>query len=215
MAADTPSRIVGRGARAGISVPPNIVERLDAFLQLLAKWNRKINLTALEIDPPSDDAIDRLLIEPLAAAFRLQGADRLAIDIGSGGGSPAIPIKIAAPAIRIILVESRVKKASFLREVVRHLELQDVEVEHQRLEDLATRVHLKHAADVLTLRAVTPTHALWMSMNGLLRPGGRVFWFGGKLDSAETRLSSAIGATKPDIVRTPPNSQLLIFTKAS
>jgi 16S rRNA (guanine527-N7)-methyltransferase len=214
VAGDTPSRIVARGARAGISVPPNIAERLDAFLNLLAKWNKRINLTALEIDPPSDEGIDRLLIEPLAAAFRLQKSDRLAIDIGSGGGSPAIPIKIAAPALRMILVESRGKKAAFLREAVRHLELTDVEVEHQRLEDLATREDLAHAADVLTLRAVTPTRALWISMNGLLRPGGRVFWFGGTLDSAETRLASIIGASKPTMVRTPPNSQLLIFTKA-
>ena len=93
-------------------------------------------------------------------------------------------MKIAAPALRTILVESRVKKASFLREVVRSLELPDVEVENHRLEDLAARGDLNDAADVLTLRAVTATHALWVSMNGLLRPGGRVFWFGGKLDSA-------------------------------
>lgn len=214
MPADSSARIIERGARAGISVPPDIVKRLDAFLQLLAKWNKGINLTALEVDPPSDDAIDRLLIEPLSAAFRLQSGDRLAIDIGSGGGSPAIPMKIAAPALRMILVESRGKKASFLREVVRSLELPDVEVENHRLEDFAARGDLNDAADVLTLRAVTATHALWVSMNGLLRPGGRVFWFGGKLDSVETRLSSVIGASKPVVVRTPPNSQLLIFTKA-
>ena len=214
MAADSSARIIERGARGGISVPPDIAGRLDTFLQLLARWNKRINLTALEVDPPSDAAIDRLLIEPLAAAIRLQRGDRLAIDIGSGGGSPAIPMKIGAPALRMILVESRVKKAAFLREVVRSLELPDVEVENHRLEDLAARPDLKEAADVLTLRAVTATHPLWVSMNGLLRPGGRVFWFGGKLDSAETRLSSIIGAAKPIIVRTPPNSQLLILTKA-
>jgi 16S rRNA (guanine527-N7)-methyltransferase len=208
------ARITSRGARAGILIPPGIAERLDAYLQLLAKWNKGINLTSLPIDPPSDDAIDRLLVEPLAATSRLLASDRLAIDIGSGGGSPAIPIKIAAPALRMILVESRTKKESFLREAVRRLELRGVEVANQRLEELATRVDLQGAADVLTLRAVTATHALWTSIDALLASSGRVFWFGGKLDSPEARLAESMRGMKADVVRTPPNSQLLIFRQS-
>ena len=195
-------------------MPANLAERLDTYLQLLAKWNKSINLTSLDVDPPTDDAIDRLLIEPLVAATRVLTSDRLAIDIGSGGGSPAIPIKIVAPALRMILVESRTKKASFLREAVRHLELAEVEVANERLEELATRGDLQGAADVLTLRAVTATHALWTSMSALLAPAGRVFWFGGTLDSAEVRLAESLRGMTPDVMRTPPNSQLLIFRRA-
>jgi 16S rRNA (guanine527-N7)-methyltransferase len=207
------TRITSRAAQAGLVVDSALAERLAAYLALLAHWNRRINLTALHLDAPSDDAVDRLLVEPLVAARWVESGDRLAIDVGSGGGSPAIPLKLAVPGLRMILVESRVKKAAFLREVVRQLELLDVDVENQRVEDLATRVDQQGRADLVTLRAVTPTIKLWGSIRGLLRAGGRVFWFGGRPEWGA--LPAAHGAVRQgatETIRTPPNSQLSIFT---
>ena len=103
------ARIAERASRVEITIETGVSQQLAEYLQLLARWNRRINLTALKVDPPTDEAIDRLLIEPLVAAGRIGASDRLAVDVGSGGGSPALPMKIAAPALRMVLVESRAK----------------------------------------------------------------------------------------------------------
>jgi 16S rRNA (guanine527-N7)-methyltransferase len=153
---------------------------LDAYLTLLARWNRTINLTSLTIDPPDDAAIERLIREPTRAAALVRPDDRLAVDLGSGGGSPAIPLKLACPALRFVLVESRARKCAFLGEAVRQLGLADVEIENRRFEDLAdARPDLAGVADVVTFRAVRADEPFWHIVNGLLAPSGQVLWFGG------------------------------------
>lgn len=188
-----------------------MARKLDAYLQVLARWNRRINLTALNVDPPTDDAIDRLLVEPLVAAARIEASDRLAIDLGSGGGSPGLPMKIAAPALRMVLVESRGKKCAFLREAVRDLELPGVSVENCRAEDLAKRSEFQGVADLVTMRAVAPSHELGGSISALLRPGGRLFWFGGRPD---VLFPEGIRPAARQIVATTPNDQFIIVTLA-
>ena len=68
-----------------------------------------------------DETFDRLLIEPLIASRYLPSTDCSVIDVGSGGGSPAIPLKLAMPGISLRMVESKTRKAAFLREAVRRL----------------------------------------------------------------------------------------------
>jgi 16S rRNA (guanine527-N7)-methyltransferase len=148
-------------------------------LKLLAKWNATVNLTSLQIDPPDAAAIERLIEEPVRAARFVRPADRLAVDLGSGGGSPALPLKIACPWLRFVLVESRGRKCAFLREVVRELELELVEVVHGRFEDVASRSDLAAQADLVTCRAIRPDDQFWSAVSELLAPSGRVLWFGG------------------------------------
>jgi 16S rRNA (guanine527-N7)-methyltransferase len=162
---------------AAVDLPPDRTETLSAYLELLARWNRKINLTAFELEPPDDHAIDRLIVEPLAAARYFLPAERDVIDVGSGGGSPALPLKISLPHLRFVLVEAKVRKAAFLREAVRHLHLADVRVENQRVEDLMTRADLRATADIVTLRAVRIDPQLLGTLKGFIKPGGRVFAF--------------------------------------
>ena len=200
------TRIAERSALAGVAIPPDTLAKLQAYIELLARWNRRINLTALTLEPPSDDAIDRLLIEPLVAAKYVDAGDRLAVDVGSGGGSPAIPLRLAARDLRMVMVEARVKKSAFLREAVRALELDGVEVGNNRLEELAARGDLRGAVDLVTIRAVGPSEDLWRAIRGLLRPGGRIFWFGG---SAET--SGLAGVRTMEVVPTSPSSRLVIL----
>src|ERR1044071_5772106 len=99
------AHIAARAAHAGVPVSPELAGSLAAYVEQLARWNRKINLTALALEPATDEAIDRLIVEPLIAARRVRTHDRLAIDIGSGGGSPGIPMQLAVPALRVVLVE--------------------------------------------------------------------------------------------------------------
>ncbi len=106
---DRRRRLTRRARRVNLSIPAELADALLAYLELLALWNTKINLTALD-DP--DAAIDRLILEPLLAARHLpEGAS--VIDIGSGGGSPAIPLKLAAPRIKLWMVESKHARARF------------------------------------------------------------------------------------------------------
>ena len=150
-----------------------------AYLKLLARWNATVNLTSLQVDPPDTDAIERLIDEPLRATPFVRQEDRFAIDIGSGGGSPALPLKIACPWLRYVLVESRKRKCAFLREAVRELGLRDVEVLAGRFEDLASGLTVALRADVITCRAVRLNDQLWTAIWSALAPSGRLLWFGG------------------------------------
>jgi 16S rRNA (guanine527-N7)-methyltransferase len=95
-------------------------------------------------------------------------------DLGSGGGSPAIPFKIAHPTARLTMVEATAKKAAFLREAVRVLELSDAVVLRERFENLGDQVN---GLDLVTVRAVKTDPALFRKLHGVLAPAGRAFLF--------------------------------------
>jgi 16S rRNA (guanine527-N7)-methyltransferase len=171
------ARIVSRAASASLSINQTLSSALASYLSLLARWNRTINLTSFELDDPSDAALDRLLIEPLVAARHLRPQEEFVLDVGSGGGSPAIPLKLAKPGLRMTLVESKSRKAAFLREAARHLELTDFAVEARRLEDISDHLALRQQFDVATVRAVRVDARLLDSMGLFLWPDGRVFVF--------------------------------------
>jgi 16S rRNA (guanine527-N7)-methyltransferase len=201
---DLPSRIARRATKVGAAIPAPLARQLAAYLELLARWNRKINLTGLRVDPPDEEAIDRLVIEPVAAAKFLAPEDRVALDVGSGGGSPALPLKLAVPRLRFVLVESKVRKAAFLREAVRELGLEDVRVENRRLEDLEVPAEL---ADVATLRAVRIDRGLTTALGRFVRPGGRVFAFG----ADELKASEAVAAIQMHVLVAERRSHVFIF----
>ena len=157
---------------------PEQAAGLARYLDVLRKWNQKSNLTAFELSPPSDAAIDRLIVEPVVASRRLLPADRLLIDIGSGGGSPAIPLRLMAPQLRVVLVEARTRKSAFLREVVRQLGLAGTDVENRRFEELAGRSELHGKADVVTMRAVRIGSDFWVNTRNMLRLSGRLLLLG-------------------------------------
>src|SRR5262245_45883767 len=81
-------RIQKRARRVSVLLSPELLDAFDRYLRLLARWNAKINLTAFRLEEPSDEAIDRLLIEPLIAARHLPSGPLALLDIGSGSGSP-------------------------------------------------------------------------------------------------------------------------------
>lgn len=169
------SRIIGRAGRAGVPVDVACAARLAAYLALLHRWNARMNLTALDT---GDSGVDRLVIEPLAAARHLPRRGAL-IDIGSGGGSPAIPIKIANPGLTVRMVESKSRKGAFLREAVRCLGLDGTVVEDCRYEALTTRPELREAHDVLTIRAVRVDAGVLQELQAFVRSGGALALFRG------------------------------------
>jgi 16S rRNA (guanine527-N7)-methyltransferase len=173
---DIRGRLVRRAAKNNIFIGDPLADRLTLYYELLVRWNRKINLTSLE---NLDDAIDRLLLEPLVASrYVLPTANRL-MDVGSGGGSPAIPFKLALPRLKLTMVEAKARKSAFLREAVRHLSLEDVQVETARYEELLARPELHEAHDVVSLRAVRTEARVLTTLQAFLAPGGALMLFRG------------------------------------
>jgi 16S rRNA (guanine527-N7)-methyltransferase len=161
---------------------------LETYYRLLSAWNRKMNLSGLDLGDPTPEALDRLLIEPLVAARYVSTGARQMIDVGSGGGSPAIPIALATPSLRLVMVESKTRKSVFLREAVRALALENAEVITARFEELLSRPNLHEAHDLLTIRAVRIEGRVLMSVQAFVKPGGQLFLFRGSVaaDPPET-----------------------------
>jgi 16S rRNA (guanine527-N7)-methyltransferase len=171
-------KIAKRVSRAGLGAASPLLDGLEGYFQLLRKWNRKVSLTSLPVEDAGDEAIDRLLVEPLLASRFLPNPDAAVMDIGSGGGSPAVPMKLAASGISLRMVESKTRKAAFLREVIRHLALSDTVVDAVRFEALLARPELNEAVDVVTMRAVKVEAKTLAGLQFFLRPGGLLFLFG-------------------------------------
>jgi 16S rRNA (guanine527-N7)-methyltransferase len=169
-------RLTRRGRRAGVTISPALAIKLEVYFKLLTAWNAKMNLTGLDLAEQGPAAIDRLLIEPLVAAKHASAPVTRMIDIGSGGGSPAIPLALALSA-HLVLVEAKTRKSVFLREAVRALELTTVEVVTSRFEELLSRPSLHEAHDLLTLRAVRVEGSVLMNLQAFVRPGGELFLF--------------------------------------
>lgn len=184
-------RLKRRGRAANLSLDHPLIEKLEIYYQLLTKWNAKINLTAFRLVPEGDEsAIDRLLIEPLVAARYIPENARTLLDAGSGGGSPAIPLKLASQNLHLRMVEVKTRKAVFLREAVRELGLTDAEVETTRFEQLLPRAELHEALDLVSVRAVRIETRTLLTLQAFLRPGGKLLLFR--------------GAGKSDLENSPP-----------
>ena len=174
---DFRERLLRRAKSADVGISPAVVEQLETYYRLLTRWNTRINLTALALDELSVQALDRLLIEPLAAARYVPDSAITWFDLGSGGGSPALPLKVVRRAAQLTMVEAKARKAAFLREAVRTLDLPGAEVENARFEAVAADAAHRRRAGLVTVRAVRLTPALIDAAATLLAPGGQLFLF--------------------------------------
>jgi 16S rRNA (guanine527-N7)-methyltransferase len=101
------------------------------------------------------------------------------MDVGSGGGSPAIPLALATPGASLVMVEVKARKSAFLREAIRHLELPNASVETSRYEELLTRPELHEKFDALSLRAVRVEAKVMVTLQAFVRAGGQFLQFRG------------------------------------
>ena len=169
---------------------PAAIARFEAYLALLVKWNARINLTA---DRDPEQIVRRHFAECIFAAEHLPEGVHTLLDYGSGAGLPGIPIAICRPLLTVSLAESQSRKAAFLREAVRTLEL-TAEVWDRRVEDLpAARVF-----DCVTLRAVDRMAEACAAAVARLAPGGRLLVFTTR--KAESALDAIPGlGWEPDV----------------
>ena len=129
-----------------LATPAPILPQLSLYLDLLLKWNARTNLTAIR-DP--EEIVRRHFGESLFAAQHIGPCDSL-LDLGSGAGFPGLPIALLHPEIHVTLAESQNKKSTFLREAVRTLNLQNIEIWPARAESMPPNRQFH----TVTLRAV-------------------------------------------------------------
>lgn len=165
----TPRELLITGAKElGIDLSVEQVNSLFIYLAELKKWNRKINLTAIR------DERDVIIKHVLDSLSYIKGFDPPAgprlLDMGSGAGFPALPIKVIKPDISVTLVESVKKKASFLRHIIRTLGLAGAEVIDKRIEEIEKSSWSLY--DVVTARAFATMDAALAAGVPFLKTGG-------------------------------------------
>ena len=206
-------KLARRAAKAGLSLPKPVLAGLEAYFELLRKWNRKISLTALPVELAGDEAVDRLLIEPILAAKYLPSPEASIIDVGSGGGSPAIPMKLAVPGLSLRMIESKTRKAAFLREAVRSLKLDRTTLEAVRFEELLVRPDLHDAADAVTVRAVRIAPKTLAGLQTFVKPGGYVLLFRSAGHGEDTISPPYLSHSASHVLLSQWGSQLRILRK--
>lgn len=136
------------------------------------------------------------------------------VDIGSGGGSPAIPVKLALPELGLRMVEARARKAAFLREAVRHLGLDRTEVHAERYEALLARKELQKAHDALTVRGVRLSIDVLRRLQTFVAPGGTLLLFRGPEPAdAWSDASPALAREATVPLRGAPGSRLVVLRR--
>lgn len=159
-------------AACEVTLSPSALEQLSTYLELLVRWNRRINLSGLR-EPRL--IVRRLFGESLYLAQVLELKGWL-VDVGSGAGFPGLGLKLAAPELRVTLVEPRQRKAAFLKEVIRGCGFTSTDIVVERFEPWAER-QASNGADIITTRAVSLSDELLSSMARLLAPSGTAAFF--------------------------------------
>jgi 16S rRNA (guanine527-N7)-methyltransferase len=172
---------------------PLVVSRIEQYLQLLVKWNRKINLTA---EKESKDILNRHVFDSLQYSRAIEPGYRV-MDIGSGAGFPGIPLKIIFPELKLVLVESQRKRCSFLETVVRDLEMDQVEVINARAEEISDTK--EDQFDAVVFRAVSESQACLLLGERFLAPGGRIILKKGPEESLNQLASNPIFSLQKEV----------------
>ena len=180
------SQLERRASEAGLSLDDQLRDQLVCYFELLKKWNDKVSLSSLPIASDGDEAIDRLLLEPVAAAGYLPLGPISLLDVGSGGGSPAIPLKLVRANLSLHMLESREKKAAFLREAVRRLTLSETTVHTTRFEALDRLPGF----GAVSIRAVRVDASLLEHTARVLEPDGTLLLFQSETAGHDSSLPS-------------------------
>lgn len=165
----TPRELLHNGAQQlGIVLTVEQINSVFIYLAELKRWSRKINLTAITDER---DMIIKHVLDSLSYIHGFTPApEQQVLDMGSGAGFPALPIKIACPGIVVTMVESTKKKASFLRHIIRTMKLTEISVIDTRTEELPSRFF--SAFDIVTARAFADMRSAIAAGTPLLKPGG-------------------------------------------
>jgi 16S rRNA (guanine527-N7)-methyltransferase len=180
-----------------------LLESMNVHLSLLIRWNQRMNLTALRTP---EAMVERHFGESLFAARHLLARDsqQQLFDLGSGAGFPGLPLKFWAPNLQLTLIESHGKKATFLREVGRALNLTGFSVLNARAETLSLR------APLVTMRAVEHFDQALLAAASLVAPAGRLALLIGEAQA--DRALSLLPASSSTTLPLPSSQQRILLT---
>ncbi|MGV8057761.1 MAG: 16S rRNA (guanine(527)-N(7))-methyltransferase RsmG [Smithellaceae bacterium] len=167
--------------KLGLALSSGQLAQFDAYQKELLRWNAKTNLIS---EKSAQEIVSRHFLDSLTALKFIDSGDIRIIDIGCGAGFPGIPLKIASPDLLLYLLETNRKKVSFLKHIIRLLNLSDTIVLHERVENLLAIPRWKDFFDVLISRAAFKLPELLPLGAFFLRPCGKLVALKGK-DMAE------------------------------
>jgi len=158
---------IGHGVAAmGVTLPEGAIDRLAQYLRLLEKWNRVHNLTAIR-EP--EQMVTLHILDSLSVLPYVAGA-RTLVDVGAGAGLPGIPLAISRPDLRVTLLDSSHKKATFLEQARMELKLENIAVACERVE----RWHPQAKFDAVVSRAFAELADFVQGARHLVAPEGRM-----------------------------------------
>jgi 16S rRNA (guanine527-N7)-methyltransferase len=151
-----------------LEIPAGELRKLGRYCTEIERWNKRMNLTALS----GRSLVQRLVVEPVWIARQLDIKGDV-VDIGSGNGSPAIPLAVSCGLSSIQMVESRLRRVAFLRHLIATLELPVARVHRGRFEEVATTLG---NPDWVTLQGVALTEGLLDAIRGIHKRETRLVW---------------------------------------
>jgi 16S rRNA (guanine527-N7)-methyltransferase len=163
---------LGKNARhLGIELDEQQLSQFDVYKNELLQWNAKTNLIS---ENSSQEIITRHFLDSLTALQFIQKPNARIIDVGCGAGFPGLPLKIALPTLELYLLETNRKKVSFLKHIIRFLNLADTFVLHDRVENIIKADSWKEKFDILISRAAFKLSELLLQGEYFLAPGGKL-----------------------------------------
>ena len=147
-------------------VTPFVVSQFKVYLDLLVKWNKKINLTS---EKANKEILERHIFDSLQYARALSPKNEIA-DIGSGAGFPGMPLKIIYPDLKVTLIESQRKRCSFLEAAILKLGLEGIQVINERAEKILP----SGLVEAVIFRAVSDIYNCLILASPFLKVGGEV-----------------------------------------
>lgn len=172
---------------AGIKITDEQLNRFEVYKDLLIKFNGMFNLTSITDD---EEIIKKHFIDSVLYSDKLSG--KTLIDVGSGGGFPAIPIKIMRPDLSVTMVEATGKKCNFLNEVIKELNLSDIRVLNKRAEELSKEEDFRERFDICTARAVARLNTLCEYCMPFVKVGGNFVAYKADAEEEITEAKNAI-----------------------
>jgi len=169
--------------KLGFSFKEDILEKFHLYYKELCFWNRSVNLTGLQAE--QEQAVV-LFADSLAGSLAFPEPTSLSIiDIGTGGGFPGIPLKLAFPSLQTTLMEPRGNKVAFLHTVIGKLELTGISVIQKRLEACRSIINEEDKWDIAISKAVSLETILPHAKNLLKKDGRLVVFRSSNIDSPE------------------------------
>ena len=174
----------------GVRFSVEQIEQFYKYMNLLIEWNEKMNLTA--ITEPKE-IILKHFIDSLTILKYIDDNSKL-VDVGTGAGFPGVPLSIMNPTLKITLVDSLNKRLIFLQEVVKELNLKNIEIVHARAEEFGQNKNYREKFDIAVSRAVANLSVLAEYLLPAVKIGGQVICMKGS--QVEEELNDAKFALK-------------------